>query len=137
MDRGSGKFNPRVQVAFPDKSLVILIPDRLSSTPFTSRSKPKRSHSLRYVLRNRATDDLYLAVTFSLYLKEDVNEDGSIKPEALERVGRPEEHQDDEKDDEHAFDEKKALDEARKHLSQENLETGGGKLPETSADDVD
>ncbi|KAI1771212.1 DUF1769-domain-containing protein [Hypoxylon cercidicola] len=47
------------------------------------RSKPKRSHTLRYVLRNRATDETYLVVSFMLYLKEDVNEDGSLKPAAL------------------------------------------------------
>ncbi|KAI1759308.1 DUF1769-domain-containing protein [Hypoxylon sp. FL1150] len=48
------------------------------------RSNPKRSHTLRYVLRNRATDEPYLVVVFTLYLKEDVNEDGSLKPAALE-----------------------------------------------------
>ncbi|KAI1421393.1 hypothetical protein F5Y12DRAFT_33891 [Xylaria sp. FL1777] len=48
------------------------------------RSRTKRSHTLRYVLRNRATDDTYLVILFSLYLKEDVNEDGSLTPAALE-----------------------------------------------------
>ncbi|TGJ87853.1 hypothetical protein E0Z10_g938 [Xylaria hypoxylon] len=48
------------------------------------RAHNKRSHTLRYVLRNRATGDTYLAILFSLYLKEDVNEDGSLKPAALE-----------------------------------------------------
>ncbi|KAI8961151.1 DUF1769-domain-containing protein [Daldinia sp. FL1419] len=48
------------------------------------RSKPKRSHTLRYTLRNRSTGDTYLVVTFTLYRKEDVNEDGSLKPAALE-----------------------------------------------------
>lgn len=38
---------------------------------------------LRYVLRNRATGDAYLVIVFSLHLKEDVNEDGSLKPAAL------------------------------------------------------
>ncbi|KAI0003476.1 DUF1769-domain-containing protein [Xylariaceae sp. FL0662B] len=42
----------------------------------------KRSHALRYVLRNRSTNDTYLVVIFTLYLKEDVNEDGSLKPAA-------------------------------------------------------
>lgn len=51
-----------------------------------SRSKPKRSHTLRYVLRNRATDDTYLVISFMLYLKEDINEDGSLKPAALEAM---------------------------------------------------
>jgi hypothetical protein len=39
----------------------------------------KRSHTLRYVLKNRKTGTVYLVVLFTLYLKEDVNEDGSIK----------------------------------------------------------
>ncbi|KAI1329782.1 hypothetical protein F5Y16DRAFT_365286 [Xylariaceae sp. FL0255] len=43
----------------------------------------KRSHTLRYVLRNRETGDTYLVILFTLYLREDVNEDGSLKPEAL------------------------------------------------------
>ncbi|KAI1179007.1 hypothetical protein F4777DRAFT_14843 [Nemania sp. FL0916] len=42
----------------------------------------RHSHALRYVLRNRATGDVYLVIVFSLYLKEDVNEDGSLKPSA-------------------------------------------------------
>ncbi|KAI0184231.1 hypothetical protein EV127DRAFT_464586 [Xylaria flabelliformis] len=48
------------------------------------RSRPKRSHTLRYVLRNRSTGDTYLVILFTLYLKEDVNEDGSLKPAALQ-----------------------------------------------------
>ena len=44
-----------------------------------SRKEQKRSHALRYVLKNRATDTVYLVVLFTLYLKEDVNEDGTIK----------------------------------------------------------
>ncbi|KAI1314211.1 DUF1769-domain-containing protein [Xylaria venustula] len=48
------------------------------------RSRTKRSHTLRYVLRNRSTGDTYLVILFTLYLREDVNEDGSLKPAALE-----------------------------------------------------
>ncbi|KAK5636946.1 hypothetical protein RRF57_012658 [Xylaria bambusicola] len=48
------------------------------------RTHKKRSHTLRYVLRNRATEETYLIILFSLYLKEDINEDGSLKPAALE-----------------------------------------------------
>lgn len=33
----------------------------------------------RYVLRNKKTNDIYLVVVFSLYLKEDLNDDGSLK----------------------------------------------------------
>ncbi|KAI2638447.1 hypothetical protein GGS21DRAFT_440247 [Xylaria nigripes] len=43
------------------------------------REPRKRSHALRYVLRNRATGDTYLVVLFTLYLNEDVNKDGSLK----------------------------------------------------------
>ncbi|KAI9896320.1 hypothetical protein N3K66_008492 [Trichothecium roseum] len=43
------------------------------------RSTPRRSHQLRYVLRNKSTGAVYLVVMFTLYLKEDVNEDGTIK----------------------------------------------------------
>ncbi|KAI1749601.1 hypothetical protein F4782DRAFT_512359 [Xylaria castorea] len=50
------------------------------------RARPKRSHTLRYVLRNRSTGDTYLVILFTLYLKEDVNEDGSLKPAALEAM---------------------------------------------------
>ena len=33
----------------------------------------------RYVLRNKRTKEVYLVVVFSLYLKEDLNPDGSLK----------------------------------------------------------
>lgn len=36
------------------------------------------------MLRNRATDDTYLVILFTLYRREDVEEDGSLKPAALE-----------------------------------------------------
>lgn len=58
--------------------------DIVSYSFFIRRSHTKRSHTLRYVLRNRATGDAYLVILFSLYLKEDVDEDGSLKPAALE-----------------------------------------------------
>ncbi|KAI1809189.1 hypothetical protein GGS20DRAFT_580909 [Poronia punctata] len=48
------------------------------------RPNRKRSHALRYVLRNRTTEDVYLVVVFSLYKREDVNEDGTLKPSATE-----------------------------------------------------
>lgn len=48
--------------------------------------KKKRSHTLRYVLRNRATDDTYLVILFTLHLREDVDEHGELKPEALESL---------------------------------------------------
>lgn len=44
--------------------------------------RKKRSHQLRYVLRNKSTGQVFLTILFTLYLKEDVNEDGTLKPEA-------------------------------------------------------
>jgi len=46
---------------------------------------------LRYVLRNRSTSDTYLVVLFTLYLKEDVNEDGSLKDAALKATKKDKE----------------------------------------------
>ena len=43
------------------------------------RKEQKRSHALRYVLKNRKTDKVYMVVLFTLYLKEDVDEDGNVK----------------------------------------------------------
>ncbi|KAI6781296.1 uncharacterized protein J7T54_004069 [Emericellopsis cladophorae] len=40
---------------------------------------------LRYVLRNRLTGEVYLAVCFTIHLKEDVDEEGNIKEEAKEQ----------------------------------------------------
>ena len=103
----------------------------------------KRSHQLRYVLRNRATEEVYLVVLFTLYLKEDVNEDGSLKPEALKAYTSGKKFQNkaaegSSAEDDHAktdenFDHDKALDEARRSLSQVDVTA----TEETSADDVD
>ncbi|KAK4176584.1 hypothetical protein QBC36DRAFT_352035 [Triangularia setosa] len=46
----------------------------------------KRLHQLRYVLRNKKTKQVYLVVLFTLHLKEDVNEDGGLKPAAVEAL---------------------------------------------------
>ncbi|KAK0630407.1 hypothetical protein B0T17DRAFT_487981 [Bombardia bombarda] len=107
---------------------------------------PKRSHQLRYVLRNRSTGQVYLVVLFTLYLKEDINEDGSLKPAALQATkkasgsgpgqegkssssnGDAEEAKQD--GDEH-FDEEKAIEEARRKLG--GVSVGEG----TNDDDVD
>jgi hypothetical protein len=108
----------------------------------SSRS-PKRSHTLRYVLRNRKTEQIYAVVVFSLYLKEDVLEDGSIKPEALKAAMIPDEAAEEDgaaaaakKKAEDDFDHDAALDVARKTLSQEHLDKPPA-MPETSPDDVD
>jgi hypothetical protein len=104
---------------------------------FQCRSNPKRSHRLRYVLRNKTTGDTYLVVLFTLYLKEDVNEDGSLKPAAL-ASHKPE--GEDVGETSNAANEKedpKALEEARQKL--EGLEVGadGAKSTQNGADDID
>ncbi|KAF3810457.1 hypothetical protein GCG54_00013696 [Colletotrichum gloeosporioides] len=90
---------------------------------------PKRSHQLRYVLRNRSTGDVYLVVLFTIHYKTDVNEDGTLKEDAdgpkAGDLPPPDKEQHD------AHDETKALNEAKKHL---------GPVPQeadTNADDVD
>jgi hypothetical protein len=44
-----------------------------------NRKVQKRSHTLRYVLKNRKTDTVLFVVLFTLYLKEDVDEHGIVK----------------------------------------------------------
>ncbi|KAK6077021.1 hypothetical protein SCUP515_05204 [Seiridium cupressi] len=86
---------------------------------------------LRYVLRNKSTNDTYLVVIFNLYLKEDVNEDGSLKPAAI-ASHKPEgrkavgEVTDAAKEPE----DPKVLEEARKKFE-------GQQNEETNEDDVD
>jgi len=73
-------------------------------------------------------------VLFSLHLKEDVNEDGTIKPAALEETAKASgggekgkgEPINGDKGDDDQFDEEKALDEARKKLSGADLGGGNG-----------
>ncbi|KAG6012069.1 hypothetical protein E4U54_007752 [Claviceps lovelessii] len=87
----------------------------------------RRSHELRYVLRNKQTGETYLVIVFTIYLREDVNEDGTLKEGAGERavegVNGATIHDD--------HDEELALKEAEAKL--------GSKIGEneTSADDVD
>jgi hypothetical protein len=98
------------------------------------RPDSKRSHTLRYVLRNKTTGQVYLVILFTLYLKEDVNEDGSIKPAALEAAKNASGHvaHDGDGDEEH-FDEEKVIEEARRKLSTVDVDD----KVDTSADDVD
>jgi hypothetical protein len=111
-----------------------------------SRHHRKRSHQLRYVLRNRSTGQVYLVVVFTLHLAEDVNEDGTLKPAALEAMARaadgkglkggasPEPEPELELEpDEEDFNEEEVLGEARRKLSGVDLNGGG----ETNEDDVD
>lgn len=103
--------------------------------------RKKRSHQLRYVLRNRSTGQVFLTILFTLYLKEDVNEDGTLKPEASRAYtsDAPATAGDQDvvanKDDanEPEFDGEAALEQARRHLSDVNLP---GQKP-VSTDDGD
>ncbi|KAI0595529.1 hypothetical protein F4775DRAFT_568697 [Biscogniauxia sp. FL1348] len=58
------------------------------NTEKENNKQPKRSHALRYVLRNRSTGDTYLVVVFTLYLREDIDEDGELKPAAREAIAQ-------------------------------------------------
>lgn len=51
------------------------------------RKEQKRSHTLRYVLKNRATDRVLFVVLFTLYLKADIDENGNPR-EGVE-TGKP------------------------------------------------
>ncbi|CEJ88450.1 hypothetical protein VHEMI04726 [[Torrubiella] hemipterigena] len=79
---------------------------------------------VRYVLRNKSTEEVYMVIVFTLFLKEDINENGSIKEGAEQRIAESvgavehEEH-----------DEEEALKKAREEL--------GTPPHETSTDDVD
>ncbi|KAG6119397.1 hypothetical protein E4U13_007774 [Claviceps humidiphila] len=88
----------------------------------------RRSHELRYVLRNKQTGEAYLVIVFTIYMREDVNDDGTLKEGAAERVleginGGTSSHKD--------HDEKTALQEAEAILGPRVADSG------TSADDVD
>lgn len=118
----------------------------LVNRPFVSLFRKKRSHQLRYVLRNKTTKQVYLVVLFTLYLKEDVNEDGSLKPEALRSytTHSPAATHSEEvaagntaDKEEPEFDGEAALEAARKHLSETDLSEPLKGSATTTEDDVD
>ncbi|KAG8666492.1 hypothetical protein FPOAC2_11606 [Fusarium poae] len=86
---------------------------------------------LRYVLRNKETEEPYLVILFSLYHKDYVNEDGSLKEGAHDSFNLPDKV-DTQQDD--AFDGEGALKEATEQLGPKIDEKGNGQ---TSADDID
>lgn len=105
---------------------------------------------LRYVLKNRKTGTVYMVVCFTLFLKEDVNEDGSLKegvdpykgkpPGELERKAAKEAAKKEEEDDEDDDDDEDDSDDddfASAKGSSVKDATNGAKKDETSADDVD
>lgn len=79
-------------------------------------------------MRNKTTGDVYLAVCFTLHLKEDVDEEGNINEYAEQKGGLV---ADEYGAQDVVVDEEKALKEAREKLGPAS---GEG---ETSADDVD
>jgi len=126
--------------------MVMFCCARPRTTLTRSRHRRKRSHQLRYVLRNRATGQVYLVLLFTLHLAEDINEDGTLKPAALEAIehasggkgrnGKTLPRSESELDlepDEEEFQEEEALGEARRRLSQVDVKGGNG----TNDDDVD
>jgi len=83
------------------------------------------------VLRNKATGEVYLVVVFTIYLKEDVAEDGTISHGAAERAAVAGSNGGSSSDGAGgAEDEEAALREAREKLGKTHIE-------ETSPDDVD
>lgn len=92
-----------------------------------NRKVQKRSHTLRYVLKNRKTDTVLFVVLFTLYLKEDVDEKGNLK-DGVEG-GKPFELMPREQAEKHER-EKNGIAAHAEIIENE-------KLPDTSEDDVD
>ncbi|CVK98870.1 uncharacterized protein FPRO_04167 [Fusarium proliferatum ET1] len=85
---------------------------------------------LRYVLRNKETGEPYLVILFSLYHKDYVNEDGSLKDGAQDSFKGPEKVTEGDED----FDGDGALKEATEQLGPKIDEKGS---EQTSVDDLD
>jgi hypothetical protein len=104
-----------------------------------NRKVQKRSHTLRYTLKNRATDEVLFVVLFTLYLKEDVDENGRVK-DGVEG-GKPFELMDDAAAKKH--DDMKNGRDVSHGPDVNGVESSTGKenakqtLPETSEDDLD
>ncbi|PHH68624.1 hypothetical protein CDD82_403 [Ophiocordyceps australis] len=90
------------------------------------RKPERRSHELRYVLRDKRTAKVYLVVLITIYLREDVGPDGTIAEGAAARAAETNAGRDTVDD---RCDETRALKEARDRL--------GGPDGETRPDDVD
>ena len=96
------------------------------------RRSHRRSHQLRYVLRNKTTEETYLVVLITLYHKDFINDDGSLKEGAQESLSHQREIPFDEETN--GYDEAEALKEAREKFGPKFGEDGYEK---TSPDDVD
>ncbi|KAJ4246616.1 hypothetical protein NW762_013559 [Fusarium torreyae] len=89
---------------------------------------------LRYVLRNKETEEPYLVILFSLYHKDYVNEDGTLKEGAEESLNHQRENLGPE--DDGIFDGDGALKEATEKLGPKVEENGNG-TGQTNEDDID
>ncbi|KAL7769724.1 hypothetical protein ACKLNR_001108 [Fusarium oxysporum f. sp. zingiberi] len=85
---------------------------------------------LRYVLRNKETGEPYLVILFSLYHKDYINEDGSLKEGAQDSFKQPEKATEENEE----FDGDGALKEATEQLGPKIDEKGN---EQTSVDDLD
>ena len=93
------------------------------------RKVQKRSHTLRYTLKNRKTDTVLFVVLFTLYLKEDVDEEGNVK-EGVEG-GKPFDLLPQEQKERHEREKN------GEHVEQEAEVDDKENVPQTSEDDVD
>ncbi|KHN95449.1 uncharacterized protein MAM_06726 [Metarhizium album ARSEF 1941] len=82
---------------------------------------------LRYVLRNKQTGETYLVVVFTIHLKDDVNEDGTLKEGAADRVAERADN----------YDARQEGLVKTQVLQQAEEQAPGGVVEETCADDVD
>lgn len=94
------------------------------------------------MLRNRSTSDTYLVVLFTLYLKEDVNEDGSLKDAALKATKEDKEMAKDSgkiPDAEEAGNKHEGEDyeQAREHFEKLGVSKSHDGGPKENADEVD
>ncbi|KFY33577.1 hypothetical protein V494_07496 [Pseudogymnoascus sp. VKM F-4513 (FW-928)] len=92
---------------------------------------------LRYVLKNRVTGVVYLVVVFSLYLKEDVNEDGSIKEGVDLSTGKQVTVSDEDEEGDDSSSEEEDEEAAPAAKNGEKADDKKEQYGDTNADDVD
>lgn len=91
------------------------------------------------MLKNRVTGVVYLVVLFSLYLKEDVNEDGTIKEGVdLDKGKQVTVGEEDEEESESSSEEEEEEEEAKPAAKNgEKVDDKRQQYGDTNADDVD
>ncbi|RFU27126.1 hypothetical protein B7463_g9210, partial [Scytalidium lignicola] len=100
------------------------------------RKEQKRSHALRYVLKNKATDEVLLVVLFTLYLKEDIDEEGNVKEGVVGGKQFNGTAKGFESSDEEDDDEEEVFEDARDDEDDKRRDTVPNGV-ETSLDDID